>query len=210
MRLIVGYSRVSTSEQAENGVSLDAQKEKINAYATVKDWELAFTVADPGESGKHLNRLGIGSLIGMIKRREVSQVIVTKLDRLTRSVTDLNYLVRLFEEYDVALVSIAESLDATTATGRLMMNLLASVSQWEREIIGERTKDALRHLKAQGKPYCRPVMNDKEVIGKISELRQLGMSLAGVAKELNNIGFKTARGGVWHASTVKGIIDRTE
>jgi site-specific DNA recombinase len=105
-------------------------------------------IREPGQSAKSLNRPGLQRLVFLVETRQVEVIMISKLDRLTRSVSDLDKLVRLFDEAGVALVSLQESFNATTATGRLMMNQLASVSQWEREVIGERTHDALQHLKA--------------------------------------------------------------
>jgi site-specific DNA recombinase len=203
---IIGYSRVSTDEQAKDGVSIDMQARKIASYADVKDWTVDEVIADAGHSAKSLHRPGMTRLMQMVEAGQVSTVIVYKLDRLTRSVADLDRLVKLFERKGVALVSLQESLDATTATGRLMMNLLASVSQWEREVIGERTKDAMRELKVQGKVYSRPVFSDQNTIAWLQEERQIGRSYAELATELNHRGVQTARGGLWRASTVHGLL----
>src|SRR5687767_10446408 len=146
---VYGYARVSTAEQAAEGVSLRAQQAKIEAYAVVKDWSVAEVIRDEGASAKSLQRPGLARLLALVKAGGVGAVVVAKLDRLTRSVSDLDKLMKLLAHKHVALVSLQERLDATTATGRLMMNLLASVSQWEREVIGERTRDAMQHLKAQ-------------------------------------------------------------
>ena len=121
--------------------------------------------------------------------------VVSKLDRLTRSVADLDTLMKLFERKGVALVSLQESLDATTATGRLMMNLLASVSQWEREVIGERTRDAMQHLKAQGQVYSRPVCDDAGTLAHIHTMRAAGATYQEIADELTAAGVPTVRGG---------------
>jgi site-specific DNA recombinase len=176
----IGYTRVSTEDQARDGVSLAAQQAKIEAYALVKDWTLVELIRDEGVSAKTTNRPGIQHLLNLIEHRAVQAVIVYKLDRLTRSVKDLNTLVECFEKKGVALVSLQESLDATTATGRLMMNLLASVSQWEREVIGERTRDAMQHLKAQGKVYSRPVFGeypgDTIILERMQQLHGQGSS----------------------------------
>jgi DNA invertase Pin-like site-specific DNA recombinase len=145
---VVGYIRVSLREQATEGVSLATQQAKIQAYAVVKDWTVLEMIQDQGASAKSLHRPGLAQLLARVQAGQVQAVVVYKLDRLTRSVADLDKLMKLFERKGVALVSLQESLDATTATGRLMMNLLASVSQWEREVIGERTRDAMQHLKA--------------------------------------------------------------
>src|ERR1700680_1207621 len=146
----IGYARVSTDKKADRGVSLDAQTEKIRAMALVHDAELIDIIVEAGESAKSLNRLGMQRLLALIDSGEVQTVIIAKLDRLTRSVKDLCELLERFERRGVALVSVGESLDTGSAAGRLVVNIMAAVSQWEREAIGERTRDALRHKRANG------------------------------------------------------------
>jgi site-specific DNA recombinase len=126
---VVGYARVSTEDQAREGVSLIAQEAKIDAYATMKDWTLLGIIRDEGVSAKILKCPGLERVLARVEAGEVDVVIVYKLDRLTRSMVALDQLMKLFERRHVAPVILQESLDATTATGRLMMNLLASVSQ---------------------------------------------------------------------------------
>jgi site-specific DNA recombinase len=205
---VVGYVRVSTVEQASEGVSLEMQAKKIGSYCDVKDWPLSEVISDAGESAKSLHRPGMQRLLAVVEAGEVSTVIVYKLDRLTRSVADLDKLVKLFEKKGIALVSLQESLDATTATGRLMMNLLASVSQWEREVIGERTKDALAELKAQGKKLGRSGYADQETIGYLKAEYSQDRSYHDLAAELNTRGIQTARGGIWAAATVRNLVLR--
>src|SRR5579872_3906761 len=146
----IGYVRVSTDRQADRGVSLEAQNEKIRAMAVVHGAELIDIIVDGGESAKSLNRPGVERLLGLVDRRAIDAVIVAKLDRLTRSVKDLCELLERFERRGVALVSVAESLDTGSAAGRLVLNIMAAVSQWEREAIGERTRDAMRHKRSNG------------------------------------------------------------
>jgi site-specific DNA recombinase len=193
MRKVIGYVRVSTDKQ---DISPAVQRTKLEAYCTVKDWTLDEIIEDLAQGSASLTRPGMQRLLAMIEAGEVATVIVYKLDRLTRSVADLDTLVKLFERKGVALVSLQESLDATTATGRLMMNLLACVSQWEREVIGERTRDAMRHLRSQGKstggdaPYGWSLgpdhleVNPKEqaAIVAVRELREQGHSLRAIAQ----------------------------
>ena len=178
---VVGYTRVSTEEQARDGVSLDAQAEKLRAYALVKDWTLAELIWDAGHSAKSLKRPGMARLLTLVEAGQVDVVMVYKLARLTRSVVDLGKLMDLFKRKRVDLVSLQESLDATTATGELMMNRLASVSQWERKVIGERTRDALQHLKAQGKRYCHTIYDNPEGIALMHRLRAAGSSYERIA-----------------------------
>jgi len=105
-RRAIGYCRVSTDGQADRGVSLDAQAEKIRAMAIVQDAELVDVIVDGGESGKSLQRPGIERLLAMVDRKEVQIVIIAKLDRLTRSVRDLGELLERFQRRGVALVSV--------------------------------------------------------------------------------------------------------
>jgi site-specific DNA recombinase len=205
---VIGYTRVSTTEQATDGVSLAAQQAKIQAYAVVKDWTVVDIIRDEGASAKSLQRPGLARLLQLVKAGAVAAVVVSKLDRLTRSVKDLNSLVELFDKKGVALVSLQESLDATTAPGRLMMNLLASVSQWEREVIGERTRDAMQHLKATGQVYSRPVFDDAATLVHIHTMRAQGATLQEIAEELTLAGVPTVRGGAWAPATIMGILRR--
>src|ERR1035437_3523045 len=111
----IGYVRVSTDKQAEHGVSLEAQVEKIRAMSIVHDVELLDVIVDAGESAKDLDRPGMVRILEMVQSRAVGMVIVAKLDRLTRSVKDLAVLLEQFQRRGVSLVSVAESLDTGSA-----------------------------------------------------------------------------------------------
>ena len=218
----IGYCRVSTEKQSEKGVSLEAQTEKIRAMAVVHGFELIEVVQD-GESAKSLNRPGMQRLLEMVQGREVQAVIVAKLDRLTRSVKDLCELLELFEHRQVALISVAESLDTSSAAGRLVINIMAAVSQWEREAIGERTRDALQHKRGQGErvgniafgyrlapdgKHVEPDTGEQAVLGEIRCLRGSGVSLRRIAAALNGRALKTRRGTVWRLEHVTRICSR--
>jgi len=220
-RRAIGYCRVSTDGQADRGVSLDAQAEKIRAMATVQDAELIDIVIDGGESGKSLQRPGIERLLTMVDRKEIQIVIIAKLDRLTRSVRDLGELLERFQRRGVALVSVGESLDTGSAAGRLVLNVMASVSQWEREAIGERTRDALRHKRAQGfragnVPFGYSLAEDgktllasgeeQEVLSIIRGLRREHSSLRTIASELNARGLRTRSGAAWRHEYVASLL----
>jgi site-specific DNA recombinase len=151
---VVGYVRVSSEQQAEHGVSLEAQREKITAYAQLYDLELVDIIVDAGASAKTLKRSGLQRALHMLTRGNAEALLVTKLDRVTRSVKDLGTLIeRYFSRY--ALMSVSDQIDTATAAGRLVLNVLMSVAQWEREAIGERTRDALQHKKHQGQRISR-------------------------------------------------------
>jgi site-specific DNA recombinase len=223
-RVGVGYVRVSTEGQADRGVSLDAQAEKIRAMATVHDVELIDIIVDGGESGKSLSRPGIERLLGMVERREIQVVIIAKLDRLTRSVRDLAELLERFQRRGVALVSVGESLDTGSAAGRLVLNVMASVSQWEREAIGERTKDALRHKRAQGLragnvPFGYSLAEDgqtlvprdeeQQVLAYLRQLGDRGLSQRRIAAHLNAVGLRTRSGSEWRHQYVANLPEQT-
>src|SRR5258706_8230038 len=220
---VIGYVRVSTDRQAEHGVSLEAQESKIRAMATIHSAELAEVIVDGGESAKSLNRPGLQRLLALINAGQVQAVIVAKLDRLTRSVKDLCNLLELFEKRKVALISVAESLDTTSAAGRLVITIMAAVSQWEREAIGERTRDALRHKRNQGHrvgnipfgsrlaadgQHLEPDLAEQAALQEIRRLRGEGTSLRGIAAALNGRAYRTRRGTTWRLESVARIVNQ--
>jgi site-specific DNA recombinase len=219
--LAIGYVRVSTDKQADRGVSLEAQQEKVRAMATVHGADLAEVVVDAGESAKSLDRPGLEQVLEMVRAGTIDLVIVAKLDRLTRSVKDLAVLLELFQRRNVSLVSVAESLDTGSASGRLVLNIMVSVSQWEREAIGERTRDAMRHKISRGEwigntrfgyrvsPDGRrvePDQNEGNVLNYARRLRQGGKSLREIAVMLNKRGMRTRSGTAWRHEYVSRIL----
>src|SRR5579871_2337517 len=208
----IGYARVSTNKQADRGVSLDAQVEKIRAMAAVHNAELLDILVDGGESAKSLQRPGVEHLLALVDAKKVGAVLIANLDRLTRSVKDLCELLERFERRGVALISVAESLDTSSAAGRLVLNIMTAVSQWEREAIGERTRDAMHHkrtngervgniqfgyrLSADGK-HVEPDAAEQSVLNEIQRLRQSGHTLRGIAVVLNRQELRTRRGSAW-------------
>lgn len=216
----VGYSRVSTDQQAHEGVSLGAQREKISAMSLVHGAELVDIIVDGGESAKSLNRPGVQRLFALVDSGAVQTVIIAKLDRLTRNVKDLCTLLERFERRGVALISVAESLDTGTAAGRLVLNVMTAVSQWEREAIGERTRDALQHKLTKGERagnirygfrlcadgmHLEPDHAEQAVLAEIHELRKCGTSLRRIATALNSKGLRTRRGTGWRLEHVARI-----
>jgi len=130
----VGYIRVSTSEQAKEGVSLDNQTAKIKAYSDLNDFNLLEIINDPGMSGKNLKRPGILKLMKMIKKKKIDTIIVYKLDRLSRKVKDTLELIETFEKKGITFHSITEKIDTKTAMGKFFLNITASLAQMERDL----------------------------------------------------------------------------
>ena len=215
----IGYIRVSTKDQADSGLSLESQETKIRAMATVKGVQLSEVIVDKAESAKNLDRPGVQRALAMIRERAIAGVIIAKLDRLTRSVRDLGALVDMLQAHDVSMVSTYETLDTTTANGRMILNITATIAQWEREVICERTSDALQAKLNRGEhagniaygyrsENGRAVADSGEqfVIRLAKTYRASGMSLAGVAEALNRDGRLTRRGSQWKLQYVDSIL----
>src|SRR5258708_3237716 len=217
----IGYVRVSTDRQAEQGISLEAQEAKIRAMATVQGSDLLDVIVDGADSARSLNRLGLQQLLALVNEGKVQAVIVAKLDRLTRSVKDLCGLLELFEKRKVALISVAESLDTGSAAGRLVITIMAAVSQWEREAIGERTRDALQHKRSQGKrvgniafgsrlakdgQHLEPDPAEQAALAEIRRLHSQGTTLRGIAADLNHRAFRTRRGTAWRLESIARVL----
>ena len=121
----IGYVRVSTEEQAREGISIEAQEDRIRALATAKGWNLLEIIKDPGYSGKNLFRPGIKNLIDLCRRSAMNVVIVQKVDRLTRKQRDLWYLLEdIFYKNQVGFLSVTESFDSTTAAGTAFLGMI--------------------------------------------------------------------------------------
>lgn len=222
----IGYVRVSTEEQATDGVSLAAQEAKVRAYAALYEIELIEVVVDAGQSAKTLDRPGLQRALAALKSGKADGLVVAKLDRLTRSVADLASLLDGYfgERAGRQLWSVADAIDTRTAAGRMILNILMSVSQWEREAIGERTRDALQHKKSRGERVGRipfghdlagdgvtliPNAREQEVIGLIRRLRGDGYSLREIATELNAQGITRKQGATkWDHQWVAKLLDR--
>ena len=189
--------------------------------ALVQGAELSEIIVESGESAKSLTRPGMAKLLAMVDGGKVRTVIVAKLDRLTRSVKDLCELLERFERRGVSLVSVAESLDTGSAAGRLVLTIMAAVSQWEREAIGERTRDALRHKRNQGQrvgniafgirladdgQHLEPNPAEQAALEEIRRLRKEGATLRGIAAVLNDRTFRTRRGTPWRLESVARVL----
>jgi site-specific DNA recombinase len=193
---VIGYARVSTTEQAERGHSLEAQRAKLEAYATLYGLELVRVEVDAGESAGSLDRPALQRALRDLKKCD--GLLVVKLDRLTRSVRDLAELVDgAFKKR--ALLSVEEKIDTSTASGRMVLNVLTSVGQWEREAIGERTRTVKRRQRQLGQyvggdaPYgwsigeagIEPIAEQQLEIARAVEYRARGLSVRGVAEMMS-------------------------
>ena len=226
---VVGYVRVSTEGQADGGVSLDAQRAKLAAYCVALDLDLVCIEEDAGLSAKTLDRPALNRVLDALRAGRADALLVVKLDRLTRSVRDLGDLVdTYFAGGKWALLSVADSIDTRSAAGRLVLNVLASVAQWEREATAERTRDALSHLRASGvqlggaalgwahtedtdaagRKVIAVVASEAAAVARILELRATGTALRSIVATMNAEGHATKTGARWHLTTVVRVIER--
>lgn len=207
---IVGYCRVSTAEQADSGGGLEAQCAAIRAEAARRGWDFVAIHEDAGASGKSLKRPGLMAALDAVESGEASTLVVAKLDRLSRSVVDFAGLVARAQRRGWALVALDLGLDMTTPTGGLVANVMASVAEWERRVIGQRTKDALAVKRAQGVQLGRPREVSDEAVERIRELHRAGYCVAEIARILNAEGVPTPRNGRWHPPGVSRVLSWSE
>jgi site-specific DNA recombinase len=219
------YCRVSTEDQAKEGVSLEAQRRSCEAMALAHGYTVGEVVIDD-VSGKDLNRPGIQRVLRAVEARQVAGVIIYKLDRFTRSRRDLDDLLPLFDRCGAALISVSEKLDTSSAMGRFFIAMLGALAQLERETIAERVTMGMRHRRAQGgftggRPPagCRVVKatdhNGKRLeadpatadIVRGAWARILsGSSLSDVAAYLTAAGVPTSYGAQWTANGTRKLL----
>lgn len=217
---VAGYIRVSTESQADQGVSLAAQAERLAAYCTSRDWTLTTVYRDAGVSAKTLERPGLQDALTALEAGEADVLLALKLDRLTRSVVDLYALVERCDAAGVRLAAVQDALDTGSANGRMVTSILATLAQWEREIIGERTSAALRHKQAQGEhvglvPYgfrldtAGHLVEHPEELGTIQAMKRWhrrGLSHRRIAGRLNADNVPSRRG-QWGGSSVRRLVN---
>ena len=203
----VGYVRVSTSEQAGSGAGLEAQRGAITAEAERRSWELVQVFEDAGVSGKSMNgRHGLRGALQAVEGGTAEALVVAKLDRLSRSLLDFAALMERARKKGWSLIALDLGVDTSTPSGEMMASVLATFAQFERRLIGQRTMDALAVKRAQGVTLGRPRELSAPAIERIGALHRDGLSLAGIARQLNSEGIETPRGGSWFPSGVKRVL----
>ena len=159
---VIGYVRVSTEEQGLSGAGLEAQEKAIRAECARRGWQLARIESDV-LSGKNLTRPGLQAALAACSSGEVSGIVVAKLDRLSRSLKDFADLLERAKRDGFNVVALDLGVDLSTPGGEFLANVMASIAQWERRIIGQRTKDALAVRREQGVRLGRPRAIPEEV-----------------------------------------------
>ena len=219
------YVRVSTEEQAKEGYSIRAQEEKLRAYATLKDWNIYTVYADEGISGKDIDgRPAIKQLIADVTSGKINNVLVYKIDRLTRSTKNLIELVELFNNHHCAFNSLQESIDTSSATGRMFLKIVGIFAEFERENLAERVRLGVERKAKEGYVICNYMPSfgynreNGEKIQQIDEdeaatVRRIfemylneDYNYSQIAEILAAENAPTKRGGEWGAGTIKQIL----
>lgn len=200
---VLAYARVSTDQQAESGLGLDAQRAAIEGWLTVHGIaeEVRWHV-DAGQSGKHMDRPELCRLLGSVRRGD--RLVVSKLDRLSRSLADFAALLGRAEKEGFGIVCLDLGVDLGTPTGRLIAGVVATVAQFEREMIAARTCDALAQARLRGRLPGRRSRVPRHVQDRLLELGETGRTLAQVAEVMNREGYVTATGVSWGPGSVHG------
>ena len=208
---MIAYCRVSTQEQGNSGLGLQAQRTTIRAEADRRGWSNARYLTDKGYSAKNLARPGLQQALEALAGEEADVLVVAKLDRLSRSLLDFATLMERSQREGWSIVALDLGVDTTSPGGEMMANVMASFSQFERRLIGERTSAALQAAKARGQRLGRPRQLSQRILNRIVRERSKGATLAGIAEALNEDGVATAQGGArWYPATVRAVLRSVE
>lgn len=201
----IGYTRVSTADQSRSGLGRDDQRARITAEAERHGWEVVWI--EDTASGRSTRRPGLQRALKMLAAGEAEAIIVSALDRLSRSTVDFGKMLERAQREGWAVVACDVGLDMSTSTGRMVSNIVMSIAQWERERIGERTTAAMQQAKRRGVKLGGPRSVDEATRRKIMRLARSGKSLAQIATVLNDASVPTGRGAPeWSRSAVHWIV----
>ena len=222
MKQAIGYIRVSTEKQANEGVSLEAQEAKIVTWCKANGYELVQVYVDAGISGKRMDtRKELLAALASLKKGMA--LVSYSLSRLARSTKDALAIGEAVAKKKADMVSLSEQIDTTTAAGNMMFQMLAVLAEFERKLTAERTKTALQHKKATGQKYTNQtpygfeaiegrlveVKQEAEVVAEIQAARSSGSTLQSIADNLNGRGIPTKTGKTWAPATIHLLLKRS-
>jgi len=218
----VGYIRVSTQGQAEDGISLDAQEAKVRAWCELNGASEVVIFRDKGLSGKRSdNRPGLQAALDAVGKGDA--FIIYSLSRLSRSTKDTLTIAEELQKRDADLVSLSEKIDTTSAAGKMVFRMLAVLSEFERDQVSDRTRFALAHKKANGEKTGGDVpfgyraragklyrhAQEQKAVRFILDLREKGKSLRAICRALEAKNIARKGGSLdWHPQAVRRIIGR--
>lgn len=219
----LGYIRVSTVEQVLDGIGLDAQRSRIEAWCEATGAELAEVIEDAGVSGTRIlaDRPSGARIASLLTARnpEVDTVVIARLDRLGRDAAETLSYLRQFAKGNLGLVSVADRIDLGTPQGRAMAQMSAVFAELERALIAQRTADALAELRSRGQVYGAvpygfqrngdhliPDDTEQRVLTHIGKMRSRGLSYDRIARSLNGSDVRAKRGGRWSSMSVRSVL----
>jgi len=222
MKQAVGYIRVSTEKQVSEGVSLEAQKAKIEAWCNANGYELQRVYVDAGISGKRMDtRKELLAALAFLKNGMA--LVSYSLSRLARSTKDALAIGEMVAKKKADMVSLSERIDTTTAAGKMMFQMLAVLAEFERNLVAERTTNALQHKKRTGQKYTNQtpygfeaiegrlveVQQEAAIVAEIQAARSSGNTLQFIADGLNGRGIPTKTGKQWQPATIHLLLKRS-
>ena len=222
-KVAILYYRVSTDQQAREGVSLDAQASRARAWCEAHGYTVTGEYQDAGITGSRMDiRPGLQTALDHVAK--IGGALVTySLSRLARSTADTLTIAKRLEKHGADLVSLSESIDTTSAAGKMVFRMLAVLNEFERDLISERTRTALAHKRSKGErisgriPFGFDLVEDgklvenaaeQEAIGLIHSLRSKGYSLRAICEELHRRGITTKTGAKWSPQMINLILKR--
>jgi DNA invertase Pin-like site-specific DNA recombinase len=204
---VLGYVRVSMDEQSDSGAGLEAQRRAIAAECKRRGWQLVDVIEDAGFSAKDLKRPGTKAALEVLEAGDAKALVAAKLDRLSRSMIDFTALMATATKQGWALVALDCAFDTTTPAGEAMAHVLATFAQFERRLIGQRTREALAVKKKQGVRLGRPASISPQLARRIRSMRKRGLTLQEISDRLNRDAVPTPRGGaVWRPTSLRAVL----
>ena len=220
MKKVIGYVRVSSLMQIEDGKSIEMQRELIKKYCDGNGFDLVEIFEDKGISGLKSDRDGLNELISAINKGECDCVVVYSLSRLGRKLKNIVDWIEILNKNDVEFISIKENFNVNEIYGKLMLNIMGSLNEFEVNIMSERIKDVKKNLKDKNEVYCGDILygmyrrgnkliknnNEIKVLKLIKEYRSEGLSYFKISDRLNEMGIKSKNKCKWYGSSVRGVL----
>lgn len=215
------YARVSTEEQASEGYSINAQLQTLRQYANLYNWEIVDEYVDEGISGKNITgRPAMQRLVADVEQEKFQAVLVWKISRLSRNMLDTLTLLDKFEDYGVKFISYSENFDTSSPIGRLVVQLMASIAEMERNTLSENVKLGMKQRALEGSWNGGVIFGydsiekelvinkeEAEVVKQIFTLYTQGKGLKAIANQLNKNGYRTKRDRHFSINGVATILD---
>jgi len=206
MPTVVGYCRVSTDQQGESGAGLEWQDARISDEVARRGWDLREMYVDVASGKSTKRRPMLTRAMRDLEHGDATLLVVAKLDRLSRSMIDFAGMVQRASDEGWGIAALDIGVDTSTTNGRMLANIIMALAQWERELIGDRTKAALSAVRARGTRLGRPTVITPDARAIVRAMRRQGSSYRQIAAALDAAGEPTPQGAArWHASTVRII-----